>query len=162
MTNTWNIVAHVTYSCGCIWEPRSLTLDARVVAGFRCIQAERTAPVAGLCHFCQTLSVTHFWHVLTSYDRYHKWGNDKKVWRRKNFSLTPCGQAILSVMNSVCLTQASIYCWCMSTSGCHKFHLPSPPVSDDHLPQPIVCLVSHQGNWARRKSFKSSYVASFW
>ena len=27
----------------------------------------------------------------------------------------------------MCLSPASMYCWHMSTSGCHKFNLPSPP-----------------------------------
>ena len=67
VTNTWNSLAYVTDSCACIWEPRSLTLDARVVAADALKQnGQHLWPVCGT--FVK-LSLSHisdmFSHLMT-------------------------------------------------------------------------------------------------
>ena len=84
--NAWHVL--VTDSCGCIWAPRSVTRDARVVAlrVMSELSPEMRSSVldstCGQCHFCVSwklapCGVTLFWQVLTSHDKYHKWGNDE-------------------------------------------------------------------------------------
>ena len=89
--NAWHVL--VTDSCGCIWAPRSVTRDARVVA-LRVmpeLSPEMRSSVldstCGQCHFCVSwklalCGVTLFWQVLTSHDKYQimrKWRGESDI-----------------------------------------------------------------------------------
>ena len=150
--NAWHVL--VTDSCGCIWAPRSVTRDARVVA-LRVmpeLSPEMRSSVldstCGQCHFCVSwklalCGVTLFWQVLTSHDKYQimrKWRGESDI-SKCNFNAMRQKNHIFGVVRpgAMNLLLVIVHVRFMSMSGRHKFHGLPPSMSDDQFPY-VKCV----------------------
>ena len=157
--NAWHVL--VTDSCGCIWAPRSVTRDARVVA-LRVmpeLSPEMRSSVldstCGQCHFCVSwklalCGVTLFWQVLTSHDKYQimrKWRGESDI-SKCNFHAMRQKKRISGVVRpgAMNLLLVIVHVRFMSMSGRHKFHGLSPLYVWWPVPLREVCVW-----WATRE-----------
>ena len=149
--NAWHVL--VTDSCGCIWAPRSVTRDARVVA-LRVmpeLSPEMRSSVldstCGQCHFCVAwklapCGVTLFWQVLTSHDKYQI----MRKWHRPS-DISKCNFAEAketyfwsgSARGHESFILVIVHVRFTSMSGRHKFHGLPLTMSDDQFPY-VKCV----------------------